>query len=129
MTSGSRKSSRRFRTSGAGAYLVASEAAHGSTEVASAGYSAALYHLTNHAFFKALLFLAAGSVIHAVHTNDMRAMGGLGKHMPWTSRTMLMGALALSGIIPFSGFFSKDDILAVTRSEEHTSELQSLRHL
>ncbi|TLZ54114.1 MAG: NADH-quinone oxidoreductase subunit L [Methanobacteriota archaeon] len=99
---------------GAGAYLVASEAAHGSTEVASAGYSAALYHLTNHAFFKALLFLAAGSVIHAVHTNDMRAMGGLGKHMPWTSRTMLMGALALSGIIPFSGFFSKDDILAVT---------------
>ena len=99
---------------GAGAYLVASEAAHGSTEVASAGYSAALYHLTNHAFFKALLFLAAGSVIHAVHTNDMRAMGGLRKHMPWTSRTMLIGALALSGIIPFSGFFSKDDILAVT---------------
>ncbi len=99
---------------GAGAYLMASEAAHGSTEVATAGYSAALFHLTNHAFFKALLFLAAGSVIHAVHTNDMRAMGGLGKLMPWTSKTMLMGALALSGIIPFSGFFSKDDILAVT---------------
>ncbi|TLZ67407.1 MAG: hypothetical protein E6K16_00755 [Methanobacteriota archaeon] len=99
---------------GAGAYLMASEAARGSTEVATAGYSAALFHLTNHAFFKALLFLAAGSVIHAVHTNDMRAMGGLGKLMPWTSKTMLMGALALSGIIPFSGFFSKDDILAVT---------------
>ena len=99
---------------GAGAYLMASEAARGSPEVATAGYSAAFFHLTNHAFFKALLFLAAGSVIHAVHTNDMRAMGGLGKHMPWTSKTMLMGALALSGIIPFSGFFSKDDILAVT---------------
>src|SRR5205809_4313105 len=99
---------------GAGAYLMASEAARGSTEVATAGYSAALFHLTNHAFFKALLFLAAGSVIHAVHTNDMRAMGGRGKLMPLTSKTMLMGALALSGIIPFSGFFSKDDILAVT---------------
>ena len=99
---------------GAGAYLMASEAAQGSTEVATAGYSAALFHLTNHAFFKALLFLGAGSVIHAVHSNDMREMGGLGKHMPLTSKTMLMGALALSGIIPFSGFFSKDDILAVT---------------
>jgi len=99
---------------GAGAYLMASEAAAGSPEVNTVGYSAALYHLMNHAFFKALLFLAAGSVIHAVHTNDMREMGGLGAHMPWTSRTMLMGALALSGIIPFSGFFSKDDILAVT---------------
>src|SRR3989454_994490 len=99
---------------GAGAYLIASEAAAGNPEITTAGYSAALYHLMNHAFFKALLFLAAGSVIHAVHTNDMREMGGLGKPMPWTSRTMLMGALALSGIIPFSGFFSKDDILAVT---------------
>jgi len=99
---------------GAGAYLIAAGAAHGSSELPTAGYSAALFHLTNHAFFKALLFLAAGSVIHAVHTNDMRAMGGLGKSMPWTSRTMLMGALALAGIVPFSGFFSKDEILAVT---------------
>ena len=99
---------------GAGAYLIAAGAANGSSELPTAGYSAALFHLTNHAFFKALLFLAAGSVIHAVHTNDMRAMGGLGKSMPWTSRTMLMGALALAGIVPFSGFFSKDEILAVT---------------
>ncbi len=99
---------------GAGAYLMASEAARGSPEIPTAGYSAALFHLTNHAFFKALLFLSAGSVIHAVHTNDLRQMGGLGKVMPWTSRTMLMGALALAGIIPFSGFFSTDDILAVT---------------
>ena len=99
---------------GAGAFLLASEAVRDPAEVATAGYSAALFHLTNHAFFKALLFLAAGSVIHAVHTNDMREMGGLRKPMPWTSWTMLMGCLALSGIIPFSGFFSKDDILAVT---------------
>src|SRR5438093_5185523 len=99
---------------GAGAYLMASEGTRPGGELTTAGYSAALYHLTNHAFFKALLFLSAGPVIHAVHTNDMRAMGGLRKPMPWTSRTMLMGALALAGIIPFSGFFSKDDILAVT---------------
>jgi len=99
---------------GAGAYLIASEAAHGVPEISTAGYSAALYHLTNHAFFKGLLFLDAGAVIHAVHTNDMREMGGLRKHMPWTSLTMLAGCLALAGIIPFSGFFSKDDILAVT---------------
>jgi NADH-quinone oxidoreductase subunit L len=99
---------------GAGAYLMASEASRGNAEIATAGYSAALFHLTNHAFFKALLFLAAGSLIHAVHTNDLREMGGLGKVMPWTSRTMLMGSLALAGIIPFSGFFSKDEILSVT---------------
>src|SRR5881628_359202 len=99
---------------GAGAYLAASQAARGGSEISTAGYSAAFYHLTNHAFFKALLFLAAGSVIHTVHTNDMRSMGGLREAMPWTSRTMLMGALALAGIIPFSGFFSKDDNLAVT---------------
>jgi len=94
---------------GAGAWLLAE---HGVEETA--GYSAALFHLTNHAFFKALLFLAAGSVIHAVHTNDMREMGGLRKHLPITSLTMLLGALALSGFPGFSGFWSKDEILAVT---------------
>ena len=98
---------------GAGAYLMATEMARGETPN-SVGYSAALYHLFNHAFFKALLFLSAGSVIHAVHTNDMRAMGGLGRTMPITSRVMLLGALALAGIIPFSGFFSKGEILSVT---------------
>ena len=98
---------------GAGAFLMATEVSHGE-EVNSAGYSAALYHLFNHAFFKALLFLGAGSVIHAVHTNDMREMGGLSKHLPITSRTMLFGSLALAGIIPFSGFFSKGEILSVT---------------
>ncbi|TMA08969.1 MAG: hypothetical protein E6J94_01430 [Methanobacteriota archaeon] len=92
---------------------MATEAVNGEP-VNSAGYSAALYHLFNHAFFKALLFLSAGSVIHAVHTNDMRDMGGLSKSMPITSRVMLFGSLALAGIIPFSGFFSKGEILSVT---------------
>src|SRR5882762_5597526 len=98
---------------GAGAFLMATEVSRGA-EVSSAGYSAALYHLFNHAFFKALLFLSAGSVIHAVNTNDMREMGGLSKAMPTTSRVMLFGSLALAGIIPFSGFFSKGEILSVT---------------
>jgi len=98
---------------GAGAYIMATEVSRGEA-VNSAGYSAALYHLFNHAFFKALLFLGAGSVIHAVATNDMREMGGLAKPMPVTSRVMLFGALALAGVIPFSGFFSKGEILSVT---------------
>src|SRR5213595_1237930 len=98
---------------GAGAYLMATEAVNGEP-VNSAGYSAALYHLFNHAFFKALLFLSAGSVIHAVNTNDMREMGGLSKAMPTTSKVMLFGSLALAGIVPFSGFFSKGEILSVT---------------
>ncbi len=100
---------------GVGAFLMATELSNGSayTGLDSAGYSAALYHLYNHAFFKALLFLCAGSVIHAVHTNDMREMGGLQKHMPITSWTMLFGCLALAGIVPFSGFFSKGEVLSV----------------
>src|SRR3989441_1288366 len=84
---------------GAGAYLMATDPSRDS-----AGYSAALYHLFNHAFFKALLFLGAGSVIHAVHTNDMREMGGLSNPMPVTSKAMLFRSLALAGIIPFGGF-------------------------
>src|SRR5205809_1196903 len=98
---------------GAGAYVMATDVSRGEA-VDSAGYSAALYHLFNHAFFKALLFLGAGSVIHAVATNDMREMGGLAKPMPVTSKVMLFGALALAGIVPFSGFFSKGEILSVT---------------
>jgi len=77
-----------------------------------AGYSAATFHLMNHAFFKALLFLCAGSVIHAVGTNDMRLMGGLRKKMPITSITMLIGSLAIAGIPPLSGFWSKDEVLS-----------------
>ncbi|MEK7721600.1 MAG: proton-conducting transporter membrane subunit, partial [Elusimicrobiota bacterium] len=75
------------------------------------GFTAGMFHLTTHAYFKALLFLAAGSVIHAVHTNDMREMGGLRRKMPITYTTFLLGTLALAGIPPFAGFFSKDEVL------------------
>lgn len=75
------------------------------------GYTASLFHLTTHACFKALLFLAAGSVIHAVHARDVKEMGGIFKYMKITSFTFLIGALSLLGIPPFSGFFSKDDVL------------------
>jgi NADH-quinone oxidoreductase subunit L len=71
-----------------------------------------IFHLFTHAFFKALLFLAAGSVIHSVGTNDIRQMGGLRKAMPWTWATMGIGALSLAGFPLFSGFWSKDEILA-----------------
>src|ERR1700723_2927536 len=77
-----------------------------------AAYSAAIFHLVTHAFFKGLLFLAAGSVIHGLGgQQDMRAMGGLRKHVPITFLTMSCGVFAISGIPPFSGFFSKDEIL------------------
>ncbi len=76
-------------------------------------YTGAFFHVITHAFFKALLFLGAGSVIHAVsNEQDMRQMGGLKKKLPITFLTMLMGTIAISGIPPFSGFFSKDEILA-----------------
>ncbi len=75
------------------------------------GYMAGMFHLFTHAMFKALLFLVAGAVIHAVHSNFMKDMGGLHKHMPIASWTFLIAALAISGIPPFSGFFSKDEIL------------------
>ncbi len=75
-------------------------------------YTGAVFHVMTHAFFKALLFLGAGSVIHAMHhEQDIRYMGGLKKHMPITHITFLLGCLAISGIPPFSGFFSKDEIL------------------
>ncbi len=77
------------------------------------GYSSALFHVLTHAFFKALLFLGAGSVIHAMsNEQDLRRMGGLRKSLPITFITFLIGCLAISGIPPFSGFFSKDEILS-----------------
>lgn len=76
------------------------------------GYMASMFHLFTHAFFKALLFLGAGSVIHAVHSNEMKDMGNLHKYMKITSITFLIACLAIAGIPPFSGFFSKDEILA-----------------
>ena len=75
-------------------------------------YTAGIFHLMTHAFFKALLFLGAGSVIHALSDEqDMRRMGGLASRLPWTHRTMLIATLAIAGIPPFAGFFSKDEIL------------------
>ena len=78
------------------------------------GYTAGMWHLFTHAMFKALLFLGAGSVIHAVHSNEMAQMGGLRKHMPVTHITFVVACLAIAGIPPFSGFFSKDEILVAT---------------
>ncbi len=85
------------------------------------GYAAGVFHLMTHAFFKALLFLAAGSVIHAMGTNDMKQMGGLARVMPSTYWTMLVGGLALAGIFPFAGFWSKDEIL--TEAWHHSPPL------
>lgn len=76
------------------------------------GFMASMFHLFTHAFFKALLFLAAGAIIHAVHSNDMTDMGGLRKYLPITHATFLIACLTIAGIPPLSGFFSKDEILA-----------------
>ncbi len=75
------------------------------------GYMASMFHLFTHAMFKALLFLGAGAIIHAVHSNEMMNMGGLRKFMPVTHITFLIACLSIAGIPPFSGFFSKDEIL------------------
>jgi NADH-quinone oxidoreductase subunit L len=75
------------------------------------GYTAGVFHLMTHAAFKALLFLGAGSVIHAMGTNDIKQMGGLARVMPSTYWTFLIGTLALAGVFPFAGFWSKDEIL------------------
>ncbi len=85
------------------------------------GVTAGVFHLFTHAFFKALLFLGAGSVIHAVHSNDLRAMGGLRRRMPVTGITFLVACLAISAIPPFAGFFSKDMILDALRQAHLTA--------
>ncbi|THU42030.1 NADH-quinone oxidoreductase subunit L [Niastella caeni] len=83
-------------------------------------YTGAVFHVMTHAFFKALLFLGAGSVIHAMHhEQDIRNMGGLKKHLPVTHLTFLIGCIAIAGIPPFSGFFSKDEILAAAFAKDH----------
>jgi NADH-quinone oxidoreductase subunit L len=78
-----------------------------------------VFHLTTHAFFKSLLFLGAGTIIHAAHTQDMREMGGIAKRMPWTTVVFTVGTLALAGVVPMSGFFSKDEIITVLWREGH----------
>ncbi len=105
------------------AYSTISQLGYMFVGVGSGAYAAGIFHLTTHAFFKALLFLGAGSVIHVMHhayhathshedAQDMRNMGGLRAHMPWTAALMWIATLAIAGIPPLSGFFSKDEILA-----------------
>ena len=93
------------------AYSTVSQLGYMFLGVGAAAFGAAMFHLVTHAFFKALLFLGAGSVIHACHSQSMSKMGGLKDYMPWTYKTMVVGALALAGFPLFSGFFSKDLIL------------------
>jgi NADH-quinone oxidoreductase subunit L len=95
------------------AYSTISQLGYMFLAVGVGAYSAAIFHMITHAFFKALLFLGAGSVIHGMHDEqDMRRMGGLRKFMPITAGTFIVGWLAIAGIFPFAGFWSKDEILA-----------------
>jgi NADH-quinone oxidoreductase subunit L len=97
-----------FLAMGVGAYAMA----HGWRVIGIAAFTAGAFHLMTHAFFKALLFLGSGSVIHAMGgEQDMRKMGGLKRYMPVTYMTMMIGTLAIAGIPPLAGFFSKDEIL------------------
>jgi NADH-quinone oxidoreductase subunit L len=94
------------------AYSTVSQLGYMFLGVGCGAFSAGIYHLVTHAFFKALLFLGAGSVIHALSgEQDLRHMGGLRKKIPWTYLTMMCAAVAIAGVPPFSGFFSKDAIL------------------
>jgi NADH-quinone oxidoreductase subunit L len=98
------------------AYSTLSQLGYMTVALGASAYSAAMFHLMTHAFFKAVLFLAAGSVIIAMHhEQDMRRMGGLKKFMPWTYWTLLIGAIASAGIPPFAGFYSKDAIIEATQ--------------
>ena len=114
------------------AYSTVSQLGYMFIGVGTAAYAAGVFHLITHAFFKALLFLGAGSVIHAMHhayhhshkhddPQDMRNMGGLRQYMPWTFRTMWVATLAIAGIPPLAGFFSKDEILAGAFARGHDS--------
>jgi NADH-quinone oxidoreductase subunit L len=97
-----------FLSMGVGAYAMA----HGWPHIGLAAFAAGAFHLMTHAFFKALLFLGSGSVIHAMAgEQDMRRMGGLKRYLPVTYMTMMIGTLAIAGIPPLAGFFSKDEIL------------------
>jgi len=94
------------------AYSTISQLGYMMLALGTGAYGPAVFHLVTHAFFKALLFLGAGSVSHASGTYDMRYMGGLRKVMPWTYLTFVVGGLSLAGIFPLAGFWSKDEILA-----------------
>jgi len=102
------------------AYSTVSQLGYMVAAMGAGAYTAGLFHLWTHAFFKGLLFLGAGSVIHSVHSNNMSDMGGLRKAMPVTFGTFVAGTLALAGIFPFAGFFSKDEVLAAFNHEGYT---------
>ena len=104
------------------AYSTLSQLGYMFIAVGVGAYSAAIFHMVTHAFFKALLFLGAGSVIHGMHDEqDMRKMGGLRKYMPITAITFIVGWLAIAGVFPFAGFWSKDEILAKAWFERQTT--------
>ena len=106
------------------AYSTLSQLGYMTAALGASAYSAGIFHLMTHAFFKAVLFLGAGSVIIAMHhEQDMRRMGGLRRWMPWTYWTVLIGALANAGLPPFAGFFSKDGILEAVHAS-HTPGAQ-----
>jgi NADH-quinone oxidoreductase subunit L len=100
------------------AYSTISQLGYMMLALGTGGYIAAIFHLFTHAFFKALLFLGSGSVNHATGTFDMRKMGGLRKHMPITFATFLVGGLSLSGVVPFAGFWSKDEVLGAAWADD-----------
>ncbi|HEY7556220.1 MAG TPA: NADH-quinone oxidoreductase subunit L [Candidatus Binatia bacterium] len=102
------------------AYSTVSQLGYMFIGIGVGGYAAAIFHLMTHAFFKACLFLGAGSVIHALHhEQDMRKMGGLKRYMPVTYITFFISVLAIAGFPPFAGFFSKDEILWLAYSGHH----------
>ncbi|CAN7230055.1 NADH-quinone oxidoreductase subunit L [Bosea sp. LjRoot90] len=102
------------------AYSTCSQLGYMFVAMGVGAYSAGIFHLFTHAFFKALLFLGAGSVIHAMHhEQDMRNMGGLRKHIPWTAAAMTIGTLALTGFPLFAGYFSKDAIIESAFAAKH----------
>ena len=102
------------------AYSTVSQLGYMFLAVGVGGFFAGIFHLMTHAFFKALLFLGSGSVIHGMSgEQDIQKMGGLKKHMPITAATFLIGCLAIAGVPLFSGFFSKDEILWFTMSNQH----------
>jgi NADH-quinone oxidoreductase subunit L len=101
------------------AYSTVSQLGYMMLALGSAGYVAGVFHLMTHAFFKALLFLAAGSVIHAVHTQNIEEMGGLWKKLKLTGPLFLIGTLAISGVPLLSGFFSKEEILTAAWNDGH----------
>ncbi|CAK8714358.1 NADH-quinone oxidoreductase subunit L [Candidatus Electronema halotolerans] len=102
-----------------GAAKVCAEGGHHGAEVNLLGFSASMYHVFTHAFFKCMLFLGAGVVIHVVHSNDILQMGGLKRQMPRTYWSLLAACLAIGGVFPFSGFWSKDMILLASLQSGH----------